>query len=132
MPRLSVWAIRLSVIHLVVAWAAGAVLMINRAWNLAPELWTVLEFHAAAALFGWILQLVVGVAYRMLPTFGRDRGRPVAAWTSVVAINAGVLWIGARLVIPSAPVWIAAGLWMIAVASFAWHAWPRIKPFGTN
>lgn len=132
MPRLSVWAVRLALIHLVAGWAVGALMMTNRAWGLSAGLWQLLDLHVALALFGWTFQLVIGVAYRMLPTFGRDRGRPKSAWTSLVAVNAGVAWVALGLVADWAIVLVAPLAWLVATIAFAWHLWPRVKPFGSR
>ena len=131
MPKLSVWTIRIALIHLVAGWLVGAVLMINRAWGLSSALWQWVEVHIALALFGWTFLLVVGVAYRMLPTFGRDQGRQKAAVSSVVAINTGVLAVIIGVFAPGPWSLIAAGLWAVGALWFGWHAWPRVKAFGT-
>ncbi len=130
MPKLSVWAIRLSLIYLVAGWSVGAGLMLNRAWGWSAQLWTLLPIHAALVTFGWIFLLVIGVAYRMLPKFSAKRGRPVAAWTSVAAVNVGVWWVAAGIVFTWAVPLVAAICWLVAALAFAWHAWPRVKPFG--
>ena len=130
MPRLSVWSIRLSLIYLVCGWVIGALLMINRGVGFSAGLWQLVDLHVALVLFGWTFQLVVGVAYRMLPKFGTDRGRPLAAWASVVAINFGVLWVVLGLFVGWASPVVAAISWLVATVCFGWHAWPRIKAFG--
>ncbi len=132
MSKLSIWSIRLALICLIAGWAIGAVLMINRAWGLAGWPWKLVDLHVALVLFGWTLQVVVGVAYWMLPTFGgrSNRGREKAALMSVVAINLGIVWVVAGVFFsPAAPV-VATVFWLVAVLSFGWHAWPRIKAFG--
>ncbi len=130
MPTLSVWSIRLSLIHLVVAWAIGATMMLAPAWSWPINTAALGEVHVAAALFGWFFQFVIGVAYRMLPTFGRDRGRPVAAWTSIAAINLGVIWTAIGAFGTWAPPVVSTSCWFIAAGCFAWHIWPRVKAFG--
>ncbi len=132
MPKLSTWGIRLSLIYLVTGFALGALLMINKAWPFSTGLWTLVPIHGALLLFGWTLQLVIAVAYWILPTFGsRDnRGREWAAWTSVVALNLGVLWSLLWLFWPGFGVVVPAISWLVATISFAWHIWPRIKGFG--
>ena len=130
MPTLSIWAIRLALVHLVVGWGLGAVLMVNRAWGWSSALWRWVEVHVALALFGWTFLLVVGVAFWMLPTFGRKQGRKKAAATSVVAINAGALAVVVGMVVAGPWAVVAAGLWAVGAVSFGWHAWPRVKAFG--
>lgn len=134
MPRLSIWSIRISLIYLVAGWSVGALLMLSRAWGFAPGLWGLLELHVALVLYGWFLQVVIGVAYWMLPTFGgrENRGRVGAAWTSVIAVNAGVAWVGLKAVAPLSAPPVEVVCWLVAVVSFGWHAWPRIKKFGED
>lgn len=130
MPKLSVWTIRLALIHLVVGWLIGAVLMLNRAWGWSAAAWRWVDVHVALALFGWTFLLVIGVAYWMLPTFGRKQGRESAATVSVVAINLGVVAVVIGMFAGGPWSLVAAVSWGLGAVSFGWHAWPRIKAFG--
>lgn len=74
MPSLSVHMLRLSLLWLILAFASGSLLLLNKAFGLHPSLWALLPLHMEMALFGWILQFVLGTAYWMFPRF-LDRPR---------------------------------------------------------
>lgn len=84
-------------------------------------------------VFGWIAQMIFGVAWWMFPPASRENARPRAgfAWTCVFAANAGLL-----LRFSSEPFghsWKAEALLLSAIlqaAAFAFFAvsiFPRIK-----
>jgi hypothetical protein len=82
-------------------------------------------------LVGWTVQLALGVAYWILPRWQSQRGDVRPAWASFFMINAGVLLVALA---PFMAAWEwapAAGraLELAAAAAFAWHAWPRVKPW---
>jgi hypothetical protein len=84
-------------------------------------------------LFGWLIQLAMGVAYWILPRTNTDRGRPRWAWSSFVLFQLGlVLTLGSvlSLWLPSTRFLNAPGVLCqtLGVLAFAIHAWPRIKP----
>lgn len=130
MARVSIWALRLAIVHLMAGFTVGALLLANKGASLlplaglsAPQL---LRVHHHALVFGWTVQLVMGVAYWILPTFGArtERGREAAMIAALVALNLGVML--AALGWPMA----AWGAQACAALAFAAHAWPRVKAFG--
>lgn len=126
MPFLSIVAIRLSLIHLVVGFTLGTLLLVNKA--LPDPLFEVpggMLAHLACVMFGWSLQLAVGVSFWILPRFleGPPRGDERPAWASVVLLNLGVLAAFAQQG-TALHALEAAG----AVA-YAVHLWPRIRPY---
>ena len=128
MPTLSVWTIRIALVHLLVGWTVGAgVLAARGGFPMPPFDW--LNVHQYVLLFGWTMQLVYGVAYWMLPKFGRERGRTGQAVTAVVLVNAAVVAAVAGsewgVMYP-----VAHGCLALSAVSFGIHAWPRIKEFG--
>ena len=93
-------------------------------------------------LFVW-LKIARGVAYiGPVPTFafwilprfraGPERGREWPAWLAYLLLNAGVLTAGLGLSIAGFAGLALAGRSAegLAAVAFAFHAWPRIKPFG--
>ncbi len=133
MPPLSRWSIKLALVYLIAGWGLGGALMANRAWGWSSGLWRWLDLHIALTLFGWTFLLVIGVAYWILPTFGgrTHRGREEAAWTSVIATNLGVVLSGVGVFVAGPWALVAMVSWALAVVAFGFHAWPRIKPFGS-
>ena len=128
MPKLSVWTIRLALLHFMAGWSVGAALLASRG-GLALPAFSWLTLHQFTLLFGWIMQLAFGVAYWMLPTFGRERRRRGFAIGAVVLVNASVVAAALGPVWDGAPIGAFGGL-ALGALSFAWHAWPRIKEFG--
>jgi hypothetical protein len=97
MPRASVWLIRAALVHLVIGFTLGALLLVNKATGLTAAIWRWLPVHLEILLVGWFVQLVMGVAYWIFPRFGMSRaarGREGMAWLALVLVNAGV-WLAA-------------------------------------
>ena len=132
MPRLSCWFIRAALLYLAVGITFGSLILFHKGIPFYPFVWRLLPLHVEFLLFGWTVQLVMGVAFWIFPRFWRSRGDERPAWLAFGLINLGVWLAGAGLML-GAPAWIIligrlaeAG----AAAAFAWHAWPRVKPPG--
>lgn len=139
MPQLSTSFIRAALIHLVVGVLFGGLILsakglpISLGWS-----WLLLAAHVQLMLGGWMIQLALGVAYWILPRRdgSGDRGRPAGAWLCFALLNAGV--IGAALLLTLRTWFDSAWLdgllvlavlaQLLALAAFAWHAWPRVAP----
>jgi len=132
MPRLSRWLIRASLLHLLVGFTLGALLLAQKAGAPAPLLWRTLPLHTELLLLGWIVQLTMGVAYWILPRFGAGpaRGNEVLGWAAFVLLNAGVLAAGIApaLGLPGSVRLLGRASEAAAAVSFALNAWPRVKP----
>jgi len=111
-------------------------MLFNKGIPIAPELWALLPAHIEFLLLGWTLQLIMGVAFWILPRFshGPLRGKESLAWTSYYLLNLGI-WL--VILGPLFPHW--NGLTLLgrlaetaSAAAFALHAWPRIKPLGAT
>lgn len=136
MPRLSVLFIRTGLVYLATGFTLGGLLLFNKGLPIVPALWAVLPAHIEFLLIGWTLQLIMGVAFWILPRFSRSplRGKESLAWLSYYLLNLGV-W----LVILSSlfPQWngfsiIGRVAETASAVAFALHAWPRIKPLGVG
>ncbi|HUG28763.1 MAG TPA: hypothetical protein VMK53_10775 [Gemmatimonadales bacterium] len=134
MPAPSVWAIRLALLQLILAFSAGGWLLASRGLPSLPRPDWLLPVHLELALLGWTLQLAMGVAYWMLPKFktGPPRGNTGPAIAALVMFNVGVATLVAGFM-SGAPVLQLMGRAseLAAVGLFAVNAWPRIKAFGT-
>lgn len=141
MPRPSVWFVRTALVYLGVGATLGALVLWQKGTGTLPLAWRLRSAHLELALLGWTLQLAMGVAFWILPRLRVDgrptRGRERAVWWSYGLLNAGLLTVaaagadlGSGTVGPATAA--AVGRWMeaAAVALFAWHAWPRVKPAG--
>lgn len=140
MPKLSVWMIRTALLHLGVGFSFGALALWNKALPISGDLWRLVGAHLDVLLIGWTAQLAMGTAFWILPRFATTElytrghlqsrfGNVRLAWLAYGLVNAGVL-LAASGTVFNGPVWIAAGrsLELFAVASFALHAWPRVRP----
>lgn len=127
MPLLSRIYLRTSLIWLAVGTALGGAILWNKASPI-PGAWQLLTAHITLVTWGWILQFTLGVAYWILPRFGSERPRPYLAVLAYALLN-GALVIGA--VVSLFPVrWpgiLVAALELLALLTFALHAWPRVR-----
>lgn len=136
MPRFSTWSIRLALVNLVLGLSLGALMLAHKGLFLVPGVMDLLAVHQELLLIGWVIQLVMGVAYWMFPRFTpgktglRPRGFVRAAWTALVVLNLGlVAFVLGETLLPSR--WLTLtgrGLETLAVASFLVNLWPRVKP----
>jgi len=129
-PRISRWLVRTALLYLVAGTALGGLLLAVPGVG-AVGWW---RAHAELMLFGWLLQLAMGVAYWILPKHaaGPPRGPEALAAGIHPLLNAGIA--------TSAIAWLAmlpAGVLaagriceLSAVVLFAVVVWPRVKPFG--
>lgn len=134
MPRLSCWLIRSALVHLALGFTLGGLLLIHKGVPLHPALWRLLPAHIEFLLFGWTVQLVMGVGFWIFPRFQRSRGNETPAWLAFGLLNLGVWLTGVGPVVGAPTLVLFAGRLaeMGAVAAFALHAWPRIKPPGVR
>lgn len=134
MPRLSRYFIRSSLVCLAAGFTLGGLILAAKGGAISPLVWGWFPAHMVLLLFGWLVQLSLGVAYWILPrNFGGDRGRPRWAWGSFAAFQIGLILTALSLASP----WIGGLSWLLTaglllqtagIALFAVHAWPRIRP----
>lgn len=93
MPLPSIWMLRLSLIYFLISAVIGALILCSKVINIHPVIWSLLPVHFELAIWGWIIQFVLGTAYWMFPKklVGERRGNPLAAVVMVVLFNAGLL-----------------------------------------
>lgn len=134
MPRLSIWFIRTSLLYLALGFTFGGLLLFNKGIPIYPSVWSLLPSHIEFVLFGWTVQLVMGMAFWILPRFSKPpiRGNEKFAWGAFILVNAGIWFIvlasfgpGSQWLTLSGRAAESAG-----VLAFAIHAWPRVKGVG--
>lgn len=109
-------------------------MLINKGLPFSPFIWQLLPAHIELLLFGWMVQLVLGVAYWILPRliFGPPRGNERVLWMVYGVLNVGVLLValGQTLLWPGAILLLGRGCEVAAVIGFVSQAWPRVKALG--
>jgi len=142
MPRLSVWFVRCALAYLALGFTFGALLLFEKGVPVYPALLRLLPAHIEFVLFGWTVQLAMGIAFWILPRFGDGamrgqrtrvvgtRGNEKVAWLAFGLLNAGIWLAGMGAALDMAPVLPLLGRACEAMAAVAFmvHAWPRIKP----
>ncbi len=131
MPRISVWMVRAALLHLGVGFLFGGLLLFNKGVPFEGTVWRLLFVHVDMLIFGWMMQLAMGVAAWIVPRFSVEPryGRVRLAWLAFGLLNTGVLvaagayWFGnSTLNLIGHVCLLLAGL------SFAIFIFPRIKP----
>lgn len=134
MPRLSIWFIRSALVYLALGFTFGALLLFTKGVPVVPIFWILLPAHIEALLMGWTVQLIMGMAFWILPRFSAapKRGNEKIAWGAYLLINAGVLLVILSAYLPGGQWFLLAGriAQACSVALFALHAFPRVKGFG--
>lgn len=131
MPRLSAWFVRCALVYLTLGFTFGGLLLANKGIPLHPLIWRLLPAHIEFLLLGWTVQLAFGVAFWILPRWQTQRGDVRPAWAALILLNLGV-WVVVLTGWANWPAWVLATgrlLEAAAVTVFAWHAWPRVKPW---
>lgn len=113
MPRLSYWIIRCALVYLVMGFSVGTWMLLAKAMG-APEVvgrWR--PIHAELLLMGWLIQLVVGVSYWILPRLDEQnrRGYEPFVWLAVLLLNMGI-WLSCAGFWMGRPWLLAIGHWL--------------------
>ena len=130
MPRLSQWYIRAALIYLLLGFTIGALLLAHKGVPIHPALWGWLPVHVELLLTGWILQLVLGVAFWITPRLRSTRGNVKAAYLAFFLLNLGI-WLVIGASIGRIGGWlsfIGRLCQFMGVISFVLAQWPRIIP----
>jgi heme/copper-type cytochrome/quinol oxidase subunit 1 len=124
--------VRTALGFLAVGMTVGAAVLAASGIGHAPWRARLVPVHAEFLLVGWTVQLVMGVAYWILPrnVAGAERGRPIVAWAGYALLNGGVVLaalggaVGGR-----APSLAVTGrmLEALSAVTFVAQAWPRIR-----
>jgi hypothetical protein len=130
MPRLSVWAIRLSLLYFLFGFTLGALMLANKGLPFAPWVWSLLPVHIDILLFGFVIQLAIGMAYWILPRYrGGSRGNEIVLWIMIGLLNLGI-WMVTFIGLLNLPgQWLAVGRLLegIAAVLFTIQVWQRIR-----
>jgi len=120
-PSVTVTGLRLALVCLGITLAIGLVLALLRAgWGLPPTVKAAISAHVAFGLLGWVLLLVIGVAYQVVPMFQITPPYPprLARWLAGALFALLVLHAAARLFAPVVDTLIDAGI-AVGILAFA-------------
>src|SRR4030067_405887 len=131
MPRLSVWFVRFSLIHLFLGLTIGGLILANKRIPLAPWHWSLLPAHREFLLLGWMVKWAMGVAFWILPRFRSNppRGNVNVVWSALVLLNAGIVMVVIQPFVSMG--WLSlAGRFLetSSVLLFVLVSWQRVKP----
>jgi cbb3-type cytochrome oxidase subunit 1 len=130
MPRLSQWFVRAAFMYLLLGFTVGALLLAHKGLPLHPVLWSWLPAHIEFLLFGWVVQVTMGMAFWILPRYWQKPRRPKEGYAQIafVLLNLGIWLVVTGTTFRAGPWFLPVGraVEMAAVAFFALHAWRRI------
>ena len=123
MPKASVWLIRMALLHLIIGALLGAAYLSFKADGGMAWVATHRDVHIELMLVGWMIQLVIGVAYFILPRPGAAPLTGPLIWSVLLLINGGVVLVGLGYQLPGRLAeTAAAGLFVL-------HAWNRQRAY---
>ncbi len=133
MPRLSVWFVRFSLIHLFLGFTIGGLILANKGIPFAPWTWNLLPAHMEFLLLGWMVQLAMGVAFWILPRLKSNppRGNVNLIWGTLILLNMGIVMVVIQSLISMS--WLALAGRLLETSSvllFVLASWQRVKPMG--
>jgi hypothetical protein len=133
MPKLSVWLVRASLVHMGIGFLLGALILHHKGIPIYLWTWKLLNPHIELMILGWTMQFVMGIAFWILPRFSGDQryGKVYLGWWSLGLLNLGIsltaagMWLGDDLMA------LVGRLGSLsAVLLFVFVIYPRVKPLG--
>ena len=154
MPTTSRLTIRVSIVYLCLGAVLGTLLLVNRWILLGPAISVLRVSHISVLVFGWLTQLILGVAWWLLPPLGirsrtgdglprrgqAQRGSETLFWATVLCLNIAVLM---QALFQPLFIWTQvdalgnianlADLFLLAAAvGFVVNLWGRVRGRGTG
>lgn len=134
MPPITRWFIKTALLYLVLALCSGIFLAFPTA-NPIAGLFPV-YFHLLT--FGWLTQLIFGVALWMFPRYSstKPRGHEWLGWATFIMLNIGLLLRAVFEPLSSSNIFLPFSGWMLVIAAlvqwlaglaFVANTWARIK-----
>ncbi len=132
MPRLSVLMIRTALMYLGIGFTLGGLVLFNKGIPIGADIPRMMLPHGDILLFGWVMQLIMGTAFWIMPRFpiAPKYGRVWLARAAYLLLNAGVITavIGQWIIEPHLT-FVGRVLMLLAVLCFAAHIIPRVRPY---
>lgn len=113
--------IKASLLYLVAALLTG-VMLAEPVLSRLPWMAALYPAYIHLFVFGWLTQLIFGVAYWLFPRASRDRpyGRGALAFAGFIMLNVGLL---ARVISEPAAAWQGTGGWGVVLTASAVLQW---------
>ncbi len=136
MPKLSVWMVRSSLLWMGLGFLFGSLLLHHKGIPIYAWTWRLLPPHIEIMIFGWVVQLAMGMAFWILPRYPENvradkYGNTRVGWGAWALVNAGIAvsaWGGWDA---SADLQLVGRLLLLGGAGlFVAIAWGRVRPFG--
>lgn len=130
MPAQAIWMIRFSLLYLMVAVVIGGAIFIQKAINIHPAIWSLLPVHYEMAIWGWLVQFLMGTAYWMFPKHivGTRRGSESLAWTMVLLFNCGLILLAISTFVINTAI-VGRVLIVISICQFVILMWQRVVTY---
>lgn len=134
MPAQSIWMIRISMGYLLFITIIGSLLLIHKVVEIHPAMWAFLPVHYEMAIWGWMVQFVMGTAYWMFPRYlqaKRPRGSESSAWMIVALLNSGIILLVIEHLTQISPFFKISGRILIisSVGLFVSMMWKRVVSY---
>ncbi|HHY57106.1 MAG TPA: hypothetical protein GYA08_16915 [Chloroflexi bacterium] len=137
MPSLTRLFVKTSLLYLAAAFVVGVFLALRPLLPLPAFVGGLTPVYFHLFMVGWVMQLIVGVAYWMFPKWSRllPRGHDGLALATYGLLNTGLLLRAIAEPALSVSAWRGWG-WLIALAAllqwlgglaFIANTWPRVK-----
>jgi len=125
--------VRSALICMGIGFLFGSLVLHHKGVPIYVWTWRLLPPHIELMIFGWTMQLAMGIGFWILPRFpqGDRYGNTALAWIAFALFDAGVLasaWAGfaANGAVQAA----GRGVMLVGVLLYIWVMWPRIRAFG--
>lgn len=132
-PKPSIWMIRLSLVYFSISAGLGSMIFIHKAIDIHSMLWAFLPIHYELAMWGWLVQFVMGTAYWIFPKKleGERRGPAASAWAMVIIFNSGLIFLITSHLFSTSPSFTIIGRVLITVGIliFTILIWFRIVSY---
>lgn len=130
MPDLSRYMIRSALIYLLLGFTVGGLILTHKGLPFYPLMWRWLPIHIEFLLIGWVVQLVMGVAFWILPRNWTRSQRPRVAfvWIAFTLLNLGI-WLIVIATLWNANRGLLFGGRLVEVSAvifFVFYAWQRV------
>ncbi len=133
MPALTRWFLKAALVYLILALCVGISLALPNGGSLSG----LFPAYLHMLTFGWLTQLIFGIALWMFPKYStaKPRGYEWLGWATFILLNAGlilrVIFEPLNSIAPSPfSGWVLIGaaiLQWLAGAAFVGNTWPRVR-----